>query len=124
MGNKLFGVNISKLVHKNMSKGLLAATLTKKSSGERTSGSLTSGKAKTDSTHECKGFVDTYSDRELQDAKNIQASDRKILIIGDSITPAAVPEKGDEITILGRTYRIVGPVMSDPAAATYIIQGR
>lgn len=121
---KFLGVNISGLVHKNLSKKLKPATLTKKISGARTSGSLTSGKAKTSTTHSCRGFVEDYTDRELKDGKDIQASDRKILIIGDSIKPAAVPEKGDEIAIEGGTYRIVGPVKRDPASATYVCQGR
>jgi len=121
MGRKLFGVNISGLVHKNMSKGLSPAVLTKIASGARTSGSLTSGKAKTESTHNCKGFMDK-SKRERMDGTVIAAGHYIVLIIGDSIQGGAIPELNDQITIYDETYDIVGPIGSDPALATYELE--
>lgn len=123
MGNKLFGVNIAKLIHQNMSKGLLEATLTKVTLGARTSGSLTGGKAKTEATYSCRGFVEDYRDSQI-DGTIVEKGDRMIVLIGDSIADGAVPAVDDKVTIEGRTYTIVGPVKRDPAAATYTLQVR
>jgi hypothetical protein len=121
MGRKLFGVNISGLIHKIMSKGLSSAVLTKITSGARTSGSLTSGKVKTETDHDCKGFMDK-AQRERMDGTVIAAGHYIVLIIGDSIQGGAVPEVNDQITIYGETYDIVGPIGSDPALATYELE--
>lgn len=123
MGNKLFGVDIAKLVHQNISKGLLAATLTKITLGARTSGSLTGGKAKTETAYTCRGFIEDYTDEQLE-GSIVKKGDRKIILIGDSIESGAVPDVNDKITIESRTFQIVGPVKRDPAAATYECQGR
>lgn len=123
MGRKLFGVNISGLVHKNMSKGLSAAVLTKITSGARTSGSLTSGKAKTTADYNCKGFMDK-SQRTRMDGTVVAAGHFIVLIIGDSIESGAIPEVNDQITIYDETYDIVGPIGSDPALATYELEVR
>ena len=123
MGNKLFGVDIAKLVNQNMASGLLPAVLTKVTRGDRTSGSLTSGPEITTETYTARGFVEDYRDADI-DGTSIKKGDRKILLLGDSIASGAVPEPGDSIYIEGRTYGIIGPVKRDPAAATYVCQGR
>lgn len=122
-GNKLFGVDIAKIVHQNMSKGLLPATLTKIVLGDRTAGDLTAGKAQTPTDYTCKGFVEDYTDKQM-DGSIIQSGDRKIILIGDSIQSGVVPDVNDTITIEDRAYKIVGPIKRDPAKATYTCQGR
>lgn len=121
MGRKLFGIDISGLIHKNMSKGLSAATLTKVVSGARTSGSLTEGKAKTETDYSCRGFMDK-SVRVRMDGTVLAAGHFVVTIIGDSIQSGAVPELNDKVTIYGETFDIVGPVGSDPALATYELE--
>ena len=123
MGNKLFGVDIAGIVNSSMAQGLLPATLTKITLGDRTTGSLTGGKAKIETAYTCRGFIDVYTDKQM-DGTIIKAGDRKILLIGDSVQGGAVPDVNDKITIEGRTFKIVGPVKRDPAAATYECQGR
>jgi hypothetical protein len=123
MGNKLFGIDIAKLVHKNMSSMLLDAVLEKVVSGTRTSGSLTSGKNKTETEYTCKGFTDSFEDRRI-DGTVIKRGDRKVLLIGDSIQSGAVPEVNDKVTIESKTYRILSIMERDPAAATYVLHCR
>lgn len=123
MGNRLFGVDIAGIIDKAMSQGLLPATLTKVTLGARTDGSLTSGKAKTETNYTCRGFIDEYTDKQM-DGTIIKSGDRKIVLIGDSIQGGAVPDVDDFITIEGRRFQIVGPVKRDPAKAAYECQGR
>ena len=121
MGRRLLGVNISGLIHKNMSKGLSPAVLTKVISGARTPGSLTGGKAKTETDYTCKGFMD-QSIRKRMDGTIIAAGHFIVTLIGDSIQGGAVPELNDKVTIYDETYDIVGPIGSDPALATYELE--
>lgn len=122
-GNKLFGIDIAAEVHKEVSKGLLDATLHSIVPG--TPGAdLTAGNNPVTTDHACKGFVDEYSEK-LVDGNRIRAGDKKILLIGNSINGGAtVPKAGDGVTIEGERYDIVGVPQRDPAAATYVLQGR
>jgi hypothetical protein len=122
MGNKLFGVDIAGIIHGAMSSGLLPATLTHRTPGVRGADS-TAGTQPNETTHTCRGFIDDYKKGEV-DGTLVLVGDKKILLIGDSISPAVVPEPGDAITIEGEDYRITNPVERDPAAATYVCQGR
>ena len=121
MGRKLFGTDIAKIVHQSMSKGLSSAVLTKITLGARTSGSLTGGKAKTETDYPCKGFMDK-SIRERMDGTVIAAGHFIVTLIGDSIQSRAVPELNDKVTIYDKTYDIVGPIGGDPALATYELE--
>lgn len=124
MGQKLFGVDISGLIHRNMSAGLVPITLKQTTPGTRSATNPTAAPAPKTSTHSARGFQDAYTDSQI-DGTLIERGDRRILLIGDSITPAAVPQPGDEITIQGETLTIVANGVSrDPAAATYTCQAR
>lgn len=122
MGIKILGVDIAKEVHKAMSKDLLAATLTKTTLGDRTSGSLTSGKELTPTDYTARGFIDDYDDKRI-DGTIVQKGDRLITLIGDSIASSVVPSVNDSITIEGQAYTIIR-VKRDPAAAVYECQSR
>lgn len=124
-GNKLFGVDIAKIVNKEIAPGLLDATLTKSTYGSRTSGDLTSGQSETSKSYPCKGIVSRYSDEEIN-GTTILKSDRKILLIGNSIDKGnVVPEPGDQIFIESSTYEIQEDgVNRDPAKATYSCHSR
>ena len=117
MGNPLFGVDISGIIRDNVGPGVLAATLTKSTNGTRTAGQLTGGTQPTTATYTCRGFIDRQARRTL-DGSLIDNDYVQIVLIGDSIASAAVPEQGDRITIEGATY-IVAVIDRDPAAATY-----
>lgn len=131
---KLFGVDIAAELNKGLGPGLLDATLTVVIPGTRTPGDLTSGTNSTTTTHTCKGFVEEYNEFQIGGTANARSSatfagslvergDRRVILLGDSISPAVVPTPGDRVTIEGNTYNIVN-VNRDPAAATYSMQVR
>ena len=118
MGNKLFGVNISGLVNQNIGPGVLAATLTKYTSGTRTAGQLTGGTNPTSAAYTCRGFIDRQADR-TSEGTLVDSGTVLIVLIGDSIdSGSAVPSTADHITIEGTVYTI-RVIDRDPAAATY-----
>ena len=124
MGNNLFGANISGIIAREIGPGVLPAQLHKKTTTTaRTSGNLTGGRTSSTSTTPCRGFVDEYEERQIDETK-IQRGDRRITLLGDTIAAGTVvPEQGDKITIEGRVYKVVN-VRRDPDAATYECQAR
>lgn len=125
MGNKFFGVDIAKEVHAAFRGQVLPATLHKATSGARTAGSLTAGRARTETDYPCEGFVEEYADRHV-DGKIVKKGDRKVSLFGESISSGTVvPEPGDSITIEGTRRKIVKDgVGRDPAKAVYECQCR
>ncbi len=118
MGNKLFGIDISKLVKDNIGPGVLSATLTKSTPGTRTVGSLTAGTQPTTTDFTCRGFIDLQAQKDMQGTL-VSDGTKMIILIGDTINGGAtVPEVGDQITIEGTVYKIE-VLNRDPAAATY-----
>lgn len=122
MGNPLFGINISGLINSNIGPGVNAATLTKVTPGSRTGGSLTGGTNPTSTSYACRAFVDPIS-RDRVDGTLVKDGDANVQIVGDSVAGGQVPEVGDTVTILSRTYEIVA-IEVDPALALYTCQGR
>lgn len=116
----LFGIDIAGLVYDNMADGLLDATLHVRTPGVRTPGDPTAGTNPTEVTEGCKGFVDDYTERQMEQ-EHIRLGDRKVLLLGKGLTP---PKPDDYITIESVKYAIVGPVKRDPAAATFVCQCR
>lgn len=130
MGNPLFGIDIAQLVADNIGPGVLPLTLVKREPGSRTPGSLSAGTNPTTTSHTGRGFISDYSEVQIgQQAGGgegrtlVQRGDRRVIILGNTLSPAAVPEPGDRVTIEGDEYSIVN-VMRDPAAATYTCQVR
>ncbi len=118
---KLFGVDIAGIVHGAMSSGLLPATLHHVIPGTR-GVDLTAGTNPTETTHAARGFIDDYDDKQFV-GDLIIVGDRRVLLIGNSISPAVVPQPGDGVTIEGVRYKVIR-VQRDPAAATYTMQVR
>ncbi len=118
----LFGVDIAGIIDGAMSSGLLPATLHSIAIGTRTAGDPTAGTNPTTTDHACRGIQDDYNENEI-DGDLVRVGDRKILLIGNSIAELVVPKPNDEVTIEGRRYTVVR-VKRDPAAATYLCQGR
>lgn len=122
VGIKLFGEDISDLIHREMSSGLLPATLHKIAQGTRVAGSLSAGRETTTTSHAARGFVEDYEDR-FVDGTVVQRGDRLVTLIGDSVADGAIPRVGDQITIEGVLHTVIN-VKRDPAAATYACQSR
>jgi hypothetical protein len=121
MGNKLFGVDIAKLIKQHVAPGLLDATLHSKSQGSRTPGDLLAGPTVTTTPYVCKGFIDTQKVR-FSDGTVVRAGSKVVVLIGDTINNGdTAPQPGDEITIEGTKYIIPedGKIDRDPAAAQY-----
>lgn len=72
--------------------------------------------------HTCKALVDDFSDYRRA-SLGIPANDRKIIVLGASVSGGIVPKVGHTITAEGRDWQVVA-VSRDPAAATYELQGR
>lgn len=119
MSNELFGLDIAGLINDNLAEGLLDGTVKHFTAGARNPSNLLAGKSSTDTTHKFKGIWENVKPREV-DGENILVTDRKALIIGDSISPAIVPKVDDEITIEGLTLNVVRELERDPAGAAYL----
>jgi hypothetical protein len=124
---KLFGVAIDKIVHKELSKGLLPGKLySTTDEGERDPNRLTGGRqGGTGAVHTFRGIEETYTTFEI-DGELIRLDDRKFLITALSITPSVIPSVGMLIALdqsPDKLYRVLR-VKRDPASATFTCQGR
>lgn len=123
MGNKLFGIDIAGIINQEIGPGVLDLTLIKVTSGTRTGGQLSAGTNPTTANTAGKGFIEDYSERQI-DGTTVKRGDRRVVIIGNSLSSGSViPAVGDQVTIEGATYEVVN-IMRDPAAATYTCQVR
>lgn len=93
------------------------ATLTVYIAGTRTAGALAGGTNPTSTTVACRGAVRDWR-RKMLGATVVQATDRVVSLVGASLGSTA-PKVGDQITIEGRTGRIVD-VTRGAAAALYL----
>jgi|TARA_Y100000310_G_scaffold160698_2_gene160497 hypothetical protein len=118
VGNNLFGADIAGIVHRNISAGVLPAVLIRQIQGPASDPTNLTKPLPTDEIHHpCNGFIDDYSDM-ARDGTAITDKDRKITLIGDSISGGVAPAVGDGIIIEDVTYNIMH-VKRDPAAAVY-----
>lgn len=120
--NKLFGLDIAKIVNDSIAGagGVLDATLTSITPQTPSSGNAIIPSIPTQ--HACKGFIDDYKDSEI-DGTIVRKGDRKVTLLGASITPSVAPKTNDQVSIEGDTYD-VQEVTRDPAGATYELQVR
>lgn len=120
MGNKLFGLDIAKLVNQNIAAagGVLPGVLTKATATARTGGSLTGGTNPTEATYAFRGFVTTAGER--RPGSTSASSISTVSILGDSIS--VVPEVNDEVNIEGTDWTLLELVERDPAAALYVFR--
>jgi hypothetical protein len=120
----IFGVNIAGIINQNLGSLVFDLTLTKVENSNR-KGNLTQGKTQSKTSHVVKGFVDTYTERQITSSL-VQKGDRKIVVLGASLPSGVEPEPNDEITDEeGAVYTIVeNGVTRDPAGATYECQSR
>lgn len=115
----LFGLDIAKIVNDsiNQAGGLVPGTLTKVTAGTRTPGSLTGGTNPTTTSHSFQGILEEGERRMPDTLQTVKG--KFVLILGASISPAAVPSTGDRVTIEGSEHDLVELIERDPAAATY-----
>ena len=119
MGQIFYGIDVAAVV--NAESGHFGdVTLTSIATGARTTS--TEAPAKTRTTHAAKGFVEDYTDSQI-DGTLIQAGDRKVYIVANSIIGGTVPKAGMEVTVASIKYVVVR-VQSDPSTAGYTCQVR
>lgn len=123
MGIKLAGIDVSGIIKKEIGDKVLTddahdAILHKRSDGTRT-GNLTGGKNPTYDDKTCKGFIDSKR-RNRVGGTLVKDGDVVVVLIGDSIEDAAVPNTDDQVTI-ENVRRNITDLDRDPAAATYTL---
>lgn len=125
MANKLFGLDIAKLVSTNM-PGMHAGTLNSIVPGARTGGNPGGGNNPTSTPYSFKGFASTY--KKHAQSLVLEATHSILMLAGTMTVPAAfTPKPGDTIVmgagdpeLSGKTLVIVDDgVTRDPASATW-----
>lgn len=119
---KLFGIDVAGIVNKEMGKLLLPVTLQKVSTQTRTTDNLSGGTNPEFTNYSGKGFIEDYNDY-VSANSGVERGDKKITVLGGSLSTNIKPAANDRIIIEGSTYNIVR-VKRDPAGATYECQSR
>jgi len=122
MGNRLFGIDIAGIIADKIGPGVLPVVITRRAStGARQAGNLTGGLVKAaPQSWPCRGFWEDFTGQ--PPGVDLELNDRKAVLIGDTIPPAALPlQKNDEITIEGLTLFMVKQLNRDPAAAVFVL---
>lgn len=114
----LFGIDLAGEINNQLGSLLLPVTLTKVAAGSRTSSSLTGGVNPISTAYSCRGFIEDYSEYSQANGL-VQVGERKVTILGGSLSAGIIPEPNDRVTIEGVEYYITGPIIRDPAGATY-----
>ncbi len=122
MGNALFGIDIAGIVADAIGPQLLDVTLTIITLGARDPQNLTAGPQRSADEHSCKGFWEDYSSTQV--GGEILATDRKAVLIGDTIPAGVELKKGDQIEIEGQTLMFWRWQSRDPAGAVLVAHCR
>ena len=127
MGTELFkgfGVDIAAEVLSALGPGVPAVTLVSRSLGAEDPLDLSAGQPIVETLHVCKGFIDTYDSRRMGGNTVISEGTRVIVILGDSLPSGVIPQDEDRVIAEGTTFHITGPIVRDPAGATYVAEAR
>ena len=119
---KFLGVDIAKIIHKNLSPKVNDLTIVVKGSPSRASGNLTGGTQASETTHTARGFSAKYKDSVI-DGSRIRARDREFIIFVESINPPVEITIGSTVTENEVVYELM-KAEKDPAGATYTCQAR
>lgn len=123
MGNPLFGIDIAGIVAENIGPGVHEVTLAiKPASGTRDPANLSAGIDRTPEIKTCRGFWEDFTPGQIGD--QVLATDRKAVLIGDTVPAGVTLKKGDEITIEGQTLMFWRWHSRDPAGAVLTAQCR
>jgi hypothetical protein len=120
-GNNLFKAKIAEKIAKAMGPLLLQGTLVRITYAAVNPSDMTAAQVETPVNHTFRGIFDYYSARRMGGTA-IQEGARVVILLAETITPRTVPLLGDKITLEGVSTEIVGPVVRDPDAATYIAE--
>lgn len=126
MGTELFkgfGVDIAVEILSGLGPGIPQVTLLSRSLGVEDPLDLSAGRPIIETPHVCKGFIDVYNNRRMGESA-IQQGTRVIVFLGDSLPVNVIPEDEDRVIAEGQTFHITGPIVRDPAAATYVAEVR
>ena len=118
----LFGIDTGQLFLDTLGDLIRDAILTVSTPGTRTGGSLTHGTQPTTDDKTCKGYIEDYTDNQI-DSTLVAKGDRKVVLLVNSIQDGVTPDTGDSITIEDITFEIID-VEKDTLKAIYICQGR
>lgn len=117
MGNALFGVDVAGLVARHIGPGVLPVVLSEPRSAARDPAKLTGGRVPLDPIlHDARGFWEDFTGKPPPD---VLVTDRKGIVLGDTLPAGVVPDSGWSMTCEGVTLRIVRRLSRDPAAAVY-----
>lgn len=123
MGNELFGVDIAGLLADAIGDGVLPVTITRDVRAARVPGDLTGGRPSQPVSYECMGFWDDIDPRGVPPGITIEITDRKLVLIGDTVPPDGLPLRNDACTVHEEaapiTLYCVQALSRDPAAAVY-----
>lgn len=123
MAVKLLSGFIARQLAKGLGKHVKPATLIKPTNTTRTTGAVSGGLNPTEASYAAKGWVEAYEARFI-DGTTVKIDDRRISLLGATISSGQVPTAGDKITIESATYRVIGVPGRDPDSAVYECQGR
>lgn len=115
---EIFGLDIQAVIAEAVTAagGLTDGTLTKITAGARDASRPTQRSSDSVTTHTFQGAVETRQAR-LGDSA-VAETVLTVLIIRGTVTPLAVPEVNDTVTLNGVTYTLVELLSRDPAEAT------
>jgi len=123
MGNELFGVDIAGIIADVMGDGLLGVTIVRDIRGARVPGKLTAGRSRTPTPFDCIGFFEDINPNSVPPGTDLQVTDRKLVLIGDTVQPGGFPEYNDACTVHEEagdvTLYCVQDLARDPAAAVF-----
>lgn len=124
MTQKLFGLDVAKLVADNVAAagGVRTVSLQKRTPGTRTGGSLTGGTNPTGAALPCRGFVEIKEKR--VEGTLVGQPMAVVSILGATVSGGSVaPEVSDVATVDGVAYELVRMLKVDPAGALYQFEG-
>lgn len=121
MGNNLFGARIAEKIAKALGSRLLPVRLIKVVPGAINAANLSGAQPETNRTFTCRGFFDTYNSQRMGGTA-IKEGTRVVLILAGTLPAGIEPVPDDRVVLEGETVEIVGPVLRDPDAATYIAE--
>ena len=121
---KLFGLDIARIAADALDAagGLPEGTLTKSVPSGRNPSDPTAGQRTIETTHTFNGIRETRAIR--REETLITNHVPVVTIIGASVTPAAVPEVNDKVSIDGFAGELVRLIRADPAGASYEFEAR
>jgi hypothetical protein len=117
---KGFGVNISKSLDDGFKPGMPTITLVSRVLQAEDPTDLSGRPSYTETNNSCRGFIDTYNAARFGGDTTISEGTRIILIFANSLPSGVIPKSEDRVIAEGSTHHITGPIVRDPASATYV----